>query len=160
MIQTLTESVNVLKRELKVTLEGSYKIFLRAFIDSILNGVYRHARVHNRSSAQRVAWLESQAAANLFGNPVDINVHGQVLRLDARWVPVLEVLKGVSSQFSSTACHHATPLQVAIALEKEIAHPSSLPHGPRRILLEKFWRNFSWSSSALRTGAVSSWGQC
>jgi hypothetical protein len=138
MVQTLTESVNVLKRELKVTLEGSYEIFLRAFIDSILNGVYKHARVHNRSSAQRVAWLESQAAANLFGNPVDINVHGQVLRLDARWVPVLEVLKGVSSQFSSTACHHATPLQVAIALEKKLLILRSFQTDLKEFFLRSF----------------------
>jgi hypothetical protein len=99
-----------------------HEMFVRAFIDLILEALYKCAGLQRQSNESRATWLASQSADAFFASQglVSIQVLGRTLQLNNSWLPILRHCKISGSYFSTQACHCAFPIQVAIALHKKL----------------------------------------
>jgi hypothetical protein len=72
-----------------------HEMFVRAFIDLILEALYKCAGLQRQSNESRATWLASQSADAFFASQglVSIQVLGRTLQLNNSWLPILRHCK-------------------------------------------------------------------
>ncbi|KAG0599692.1 hypothetical protein M758_12G171900 [Ceratodon purpureus] len=96
---------------------------LRAFSDLILEAFYMACGKEIAGYEERAAWLfdsgKDGAEAYVSGHGVTISLFGGEKRIGRTEFHLIKALRKASSMVSSHVSHSATPIEVAVALQKE-----------------------------------------
>lgn len=111
------------KEEIQFLLQdGALEMSARAFADSYLEATYKIVGLTTSSNEGKAQWLRSDGAISSLNcqPPLNLTVHGTSLPTDGNWIHLLRQFKVSSSCMRISACHHASPLQVAFALHQKL----------------------------------------
>ena len=124
MFEESAKEVKSFREELEVSKLFSHQGMsnaLQAFCDFVLVAFFKACGKEAIGFQERVAWLANHGAGEVFvtREAVILTLFGVEKKIGRREFQLIKALHKASSELSSSVCHSATPLEVAIALESE-----------------------------------------
>jgi hypothetical protein len=120
--QHLSKKIACMDRIHWLIQEGALEFAAMAFVDSFIEATYKLAGVDSLNNEEKVKWLKSDIATNFLDHhsSFPLKVHGSEFNVNSGWLHDLRKFRAASTYFSTNSYYHASPLQVAFALDKKL----------------------------------------